>query len=321
MGGTPAQGQVSGGWDNHTSPLPPVPPVLDGGEASATVSYGGGLVNTELEERAISTASKSNQIRAGIWNKFNSKLAKNESQNINYPTPIRAVGPIRVMAGYNKPVLINIKNIYTFLENSFKGMSSLISKPNYNITSDKVVIQLFIFYIPLALTVTPALLHKNKNSITNINKFLSVNSEKLNIICNILSEYFKKPVELELIQLKYPYYNSNIFVNFLGYIINDIKSRKIFSKLFRRASIINPTKNIKKIKFSILPALLSGMRIKIAGRIMTNRVIPRKTINIFNRGALARGKIIFLDTARFTNKNKRGAYSITISTGQITAKI
>ena len=54
---------------------------------------------------------------------------------------------------------------------------------------------------------------------------------------------------------------------------------------------------------------------------MTNRIIPRKTINIFNRGALARNKVIFLDTARFTNKNKRGAYSITISTGQIRTKI
>ena len=281
--------------------------------------------------------------RAGIWNKFNSKLAKNESQNINYPTPIRATGPIRIKAGLNKSI-INIKNVYTFLENSFKGMSSLISKPIYNITSDKVIIQLFVFNIPFSLAVSSALLHKNKNGLTimsaphpildqpfvqsegdegikNINKFLSINNEKLNIICNILSKYFKKPVELELIQLKYPYYNSNIFVNFLGFIINDIKSRKIFSKLFKKAIIINPTKNIKKIRFSILPALLSGMKIKIAGRIMTNRIIPRKTINIFNRGALARNKVIFLDTARFTNKNKRGAYSITISTGQIRTKI
>lgn len=275
----------------------------------------------------------------GLWNKFNSNLAKNESQNVNYPTTKRSSGPVRVMAGYNQSLLVNIKNVYAFLENSFKGMSSLISKPIYNITSDKITIQLFVYYIPLYSnpSIKAASISRVRQGVgtlphppvqggagiedKNMKKFLSVNNEKLNIICNILSNYFKKPVELELIQLKYPYYNSNIFVNFLGYIINDIKSRKIFSKLFRKAIIINPTKNTKKIKFSILPALLSGMKIKIAGRIMTNRVIPRKTINIFSRGALARGKVIFVDTARFTNKNKRGAYSISISTGQILAKI
>jgi hypothetical protein len=50
---------------------------------------------------------------------------------------------------------------------------------------------------------------------------------------------------------------------------------------------------------------------------LTQRVIPRKTVKNFTRGSLARGKIIYLETARFTNKNKRGAFSITISTGHI----
>jgi hypothetical protein len=72
----------------------------------------------------------------------------------------------------------------------------------------------------------------------------------------------------------------------------------------------------RKIIVTKIPSFLSGINIKIAGRLLTQRVIPRKTINIVRRGALSRIKINYLDKARYTNKNKRGAFSITITTGQ-----
>jgi len=43
--------------------------------------------------------------------------------------------------------------------------------------------------------------------------------------------------------------------------------------------------------------------------------VPRKTVKFINKGALARSKVIFLDNSRFTNKNKRGAFSITVFSG------
>ena len=49
---------------------------------------------------------------------------------------------------------------------------------------------------------------------------------------------------------------------------------------------------------------------------MTQKIKPRKTINLKHRGVTARGKINYLNFARLTNKNKRGSYSITISAGQ-----
>ena len=48
---------------------------------------------------------------------------------------------------------------------------------------------------------------------------------------------------------------------------------------------------------------------------MTQRVVPRKTVKIIQKGSLARRKAIFVENARFTNKNRRGSFSITISTG------
>jgi hypothetical protein len=182
-------------------------------------------------------------------------------------------------------------------------MSSLISKPVFEITPEKVVIHLYFFVF-------------KKGSVGKSNTFLVSNSNKLNKICDILSLYFKKPVELELVRLYYPYFNSNILVNLLGLIINKIKVRFIMKKLFKKAIIKNPTKLSRKNRLTIIPSFLSGIKIRIAGRLLTHRVVPRKTIKTIRRGALARGKVNFLDIARFTNKNKRGAFSITISSGQ-----
>jgi hypothetical protein len=201
-------------------------------------------------------------------------------------------------------------------------MSSLISKPVFEITPEKVVIHLYFFVFNNAsnnISNKKSLIsNSNLKSVEKLdsNSFLIKNSNKLNKICSILSLYFKKPVELELVRLHYPYFNSNILVNLLGLIINRIKVRFIMKKLFKKAIIKNPTKLNRKNRLTIIPSFLSGIKIRIAGRLLTHRVVPRKTIKIIRRGALARGKVNFFDVARFTNKNKRGAFSITISSGQ-----
>ena len=64
------------------------------------------------------------------------------------------------------------------------------------------------------------------------------------------------------------------------------------------------------------PAFLSGINIKVAGRLLTQRVVPRKTVKTIIRGASARSKVNFLDVGRYTNKNRRGAFSITVKSGQ-----
>jgi len=197
----------------------------------------------------------------------------------------------------NSRVRIN-KNVFTLLESTFLSMSSLISKPVIIITPNKVVIQLF-YYL---------------NKFYYFNKLLN-NNDKLQSLCLILSKIYKKPVELELDRLHYPYYDSNILSNMIGLISNTVKLRFIIKKLFTIAKI----KKTKKFsnKYSIIPSYLSGFKLKVAGRLLTQRVIPRLTVKTIQRGTLARGKAEFIDSARFTNKNKRGSFSITITMGHI----
>jgi hypothetical protein len=184
-------------------------------------------------------------------------------------------------------------------------MNSLISKPVFEITNEKVVIHLFFYLFK----------ENNKKNINKNNTFIKINRIKLNIILKILSRFFNKPVELDLVRLYYPYFDSNIFVNLLAKLINKIQIRIIMQKFFKKAIIKNPIKLNRKTNITKIPSFLSGINLKIAGRLLTHRIVPRQTLKIIRRGALARGKIKYLDEARYTNKNKRGAFSLTISIG------
>ena len=242
-----------------------------------------------------------------------------------------------------------IKNIYKLLAGSFKSMYCLISKPVFVMTPDKIIIQLFYFlFIPNILKSKNLVIFGNRNKLSkqmwfkrkkrfkkqyrNFRKIkfnvriklrklsqvviIKIFKVKFKMLCDILSQLFKKPVQLDLIRLHYPYNDSNILVNLLGIMINKIKLRIIFRKLFEKAVIKNLNKVTGKTKFKYLPAFLSGVNIRVAGRLLTHRVVPRKTVKNIQRGAAATGKINFSDMARYTNKNKRGAFSITVSSGQ-----
>lgn len=219
----------------------------------------------------------------------------------------------------NSSVGIN-KNVFTLLESTFLSMSSLISKPFIIITPNKVVIQLFYYLNKF---------YSSKNTLSHItglaaglgvadstnNKLLNINNDKLQSLCLNLSKIYKKPVELELDRLHYPYYDSNILSNMIGLISNIVKLRFIINKLFTIAKIKKTNKFSNKS--SIIPSYLSGFKIRVAGRLLTQRVIPRLTVKTIQRGTLARGKAKFVDSARFSNKNKRGSFSITVTMGHV----
>jgi hypothetical protein len=244
---------------------------------------------------------------------FNSKNAYYFSNNYNYK-----------FFAYNN---IIPKNIYTFLEYYFLSLSYLISKPMFEFSPNKVVIYLFYYHIKPKRKIIRyknrynGLLKKKiiylKNNVSILRQ--KINKIKLQIISKILRQFFKKSIELEIVRLYYPFYNTNIFVNLLGKMVNKIKLRRILRRFFKKANktIFNPTKLIGK-KNSKIPSFLSGVKIRVAGRLLTQRIIPRKTVKTISKGSLAKGKVIYLEKGRFTNKNKRGAYSITVTTGHIT---
>jgi hypothetical protein len=238
-----------------------------------------------------------------------------------------------------------IKHIYKLLDASFKSMFCLISKPVFVITPDKIIIQLFYYILIPNLLKYKRIYQKgyrlryrfrNRHKLIKLYaKYKSIKRKfriklrklaKINLnyiypnkfknLCDILSKLFNKSVEFNLIRIHYPYNDSNILANFLGLMVKRKKVRIIMKKLYRRAIIKNINKINNNNKINVIPAFLSGLTVKIAGRLMTHKLIPRQTVKITRRGTSAPGKINFYDVARITKKNKRGAFSITVSAGQ-----
>jgi hypothetical protein len=160
---------------------------------------------------------------------------------------------------------------------------------------------------------------QGKNLFFKLRKFNlnEVYQNKFKFICAILSKKFNKPVELQLIRLHHPYHDSNILVNLLSLNIKNKrkKARVAIQKIYNK----KPVKNLNDSNLNSgknIPAFLSGLNIKIAGRLMGEPIIPRITTKNFVKGANATGKVNYLDIARITKKNRKGAYTIKITSGQ-----
>nr|UEP17188.1 hypothetical protein [Russula sp.] len=204
-----------------------------------------------------------------------------------------------------KQINKNLHNLYIICKSAFLNMSSIISKPIITINSNIIKITLFYYWKPLRKKYFQSNLHS---------KFLILHYYKLENLVKLLSKLFNKSVELELIRIYSPQNESNILANLIGILSNFIKFRNIHMKLFK----VSKTKNFKKrFNNKKIPSFLSGIYLKLAGRVLTQRIQRRVKSKIIQKGSLTRINTNLINTNTFVNKNKRGVFSITIKTGHI----
>ena len=197
----------------------------------------------------------------------------------------------------NSKILNN--NVSKILEYSFFEMSSVISRPYFYVTPKNVIINLFYFVINKELS--------NK-------KFLNINLEKLEGLSTKLSKFFKKPIKLDLTQIYSISNNSQILAHILGKL--GLKRKNSFTRIIGRF-LKHQSKKIffRKNQISRFSTILTGVNIKLGGRLMRGKIVPRRTVKKIQYGSLARSKSNYVTTARLTQKNKRGSFSFTVSIG------
>lgn len=61
----------------------------------------------------------------------------------------------------------------------------------------------------------------------SFSNFFFFNKNKLEKILIYLNKFFKKPIEMELIRLHHPHFDSNILINLIGFLISIYKFRYI----------------------------------------------------------------------------------------------
>jgi hypothetical protein len=175
-----------------------------------------------------------------------------------------------------------------------------------------------------AENLSKSLIEKRKRQI--ITNFLIKNKTKFDKLCLILSKLLNKKVVLDLNRLKRPYLDVTILAQLFHKNTQEKKSKIIrlisslfytLSKKYDWASDSSRTMSDKKMKLHQTNGSLKGFFIKVGGRLLSQKIIPRISSKTYNRGKLARGKVHFVNTSRINNKHKRGAYSITITTSSI----
>ena len=157
--------------------------------------------------------------------------------------------------------------------------------------------------------------NKNKNNL-HFN-FLEIYKTNITYIVRELSKLFNSEVELQLIQLKKPFHNSDILSNYLNLESFNYKFVQLVNRLLKKIKL--PTsfrflKNRYRIKTS---SIISGVNIRLGGRTFRQKIIPRRTVQQIQRGSLANDKVDLVEKSLSTGKTKRGSYSFSVRLGHI----
>jgi len=189
------------------------------------------------------------------------------------------------------------------IEQFFSPIRALASKPTFTMTSSdteggKVIVNVF-YYIA--------------------NKEQALSDSTINSLGQVLSKLFKRPVELRFVRLHYPYLNSYILAQYIA--INS--NRYNFTRIQR--AIFNALRPVKASSLAdstgsdqLVPAFITGMKIRVSGRLVTQRSVPRQTVQTAQIGSFS-GQDNVIDYASFTSKNKKGAFTVKVWISQVPA--
>src|SRR5260221_188550 len=203
----------------------------------------------------------------------------------------------------------------TILNAYFKHFGCLISEPVINVTPKKLNIHIFYYkkdvvsqkfinqkYQQIYSNILRRSI-KNRLSKSNLFKnFNSVNSLRSNSLNNS-----------SLIESSLPLTLQNKQINSIKF-----KAEKVENKLINRVKynsyndLFNTDSNDYIHCNNDLRTYLTGMKLKISGRLAKQKVVPKRTVKTAYKGGISENKYNIVESSTFTHKNKKGAFSIRI---------
>ena len=198
----------------------------------------------------------------------------------------------------------------TYFLNKFPNI--LISNPVFNISTNKASITLFYY----------------GGSIDNSNQSQLLNSKDILPLSDTLSLIFEKEVNVQLIRVHYPYMNSMILAQ---YLIKNATTNTFlhFSEAILTYPSLSPDTygTINEDGSYVLPSYITGIRLELSGRLMTEQQIPRVTKkssrisnpNVNSGSSLNESGInsesmnnVLVDYAKYTSKNELGSFTLKV---------
>lgn len=177
----------------------------------------------------------------------------------------------------------------------------LLSQIKVNSTSSKIIVSFYYYHSNTQVksqTINTSLTSASTltNSKMSEEGFLI---KELSRCSAILSTILEKEVEIRATRLFYPYMNSTILAHYL------VKNSASNTFLHFQESILS----YPSFHASSLPSSILGMKIQLAGRIITEAVVPRLTVKSSIVGSFRNG---FVEKGFCTTKNKLGAFTIKV---------
>lgn len=223
-----------------------------------------------------------------------------------------------------------LSSVFQILNHFFITFYCIIGKPIFLFTQNTLTIHIN-YYIPkTSYKLSRRHYWKYQKLPVDSAENLTLELKKL---IRLLSKMLNLKVELQLNKLNYPYHDSSILAKLIALNTNKRRFTSIMKLIIDKASLITSTlrtykdnedfynvvsgPNSLNIHKSI-PAVLTGLKVKISGRLLTQRVTPKMTISKTEEGGFKKTKKSIVDYSVYTNKNKRGSYSVKVwSTSRI----
>ena len=191
---------------------------------------------------------------------------------------------------------------------TFQSIGLLISKPYYHIDSYNNHITINLYYYPKS----------------HLNNLLPFSQDKLQFLLSYLRKYTNSSISLNCTYISRPSYHAHILSQYLSLQSYHYKFLKLCRILQSSTTI---SSNLPRIS-RLYSTKLSGIHIRLSGRTFLQKIIPRKTISIFNLGNLNNTNTVINKPyypsntntykSRSTGVTKRGSYSFSINTNHTT---
>lgn len=176
----------------------------------------------------------------------------------------------------------------SIIKSFFNKYNALMGKPVFTVKNNKTVVQVFYF--------TP------KDIIHN---------SSINVLGNTLTRCLECEVELRLIHLNKALLDGSILTQYLSLNSNKYSFNRLFDML--KASL--PTvvaKDFINENSTDIASHINGIKVKLSGRLTTQRSGPRQTVNTNQLGSSVKGQYGATDFSQYTSKNKLGAFTIKV---------
>jgi hypothetical protein len=193
---------------------------------------------------------------------------------------------------FNKSNRFSIMSIQhqsiSIIKSFFAKHNSLVGKQMFTVTPDKTIIQIF-YYMP--------------------NNTLSDND--IITLSNALTLCWNRPIELRLVRINYSILDSSIFDQYLAFNSNIYSSSRLFKMIKKNLPFVVSQDSVSINSIDTV-SHITGVDIRLSGRLATQRSAPRKTLRTIRLGSSAKGIHGMDDYSKYTSKNKLGAFTMKV---------